>query len=229
MATKIQTGTLSLDDIAPVPVYQTFQGRYVDAMPALRADNRTAMSIPDLMKRRLQVLKSGNKNLVSVWWDHYFDSPDGVAYKGDEVKVILNAQPLLDITPEARLPQGTLVLTEAQYNGLKGPTFSGKQLEKAGVNDWLPKSQVLKHPIWQAVAGNKKLLQQYANAQFSKYDNERAMGVYLLSSQDKPIMRALILGSDSGNGSICEDRYFDYGDARLVGVQSGALEERVQK
>jgi len=226
MATKIQTGTLSLDDIAPVPVYQTFQGRYVDAMPALRADNRTAMSIPALMKRRLQVLKSGNENLVNAWWENYFDFPDGVAYKGDEVKVVLNAQPLLDITPEAKLSQEALVLTEAQYSKLKGPTFSRKEMEKAGINAWQTKSQVLKNPVWQAVAGSK-LLEQYAAAHFKRYDAKTAMGVYLADAQDQPTMRALVLinyGYDRsylGGGLLGDDV------ARLVGVQSGALEERI--
>ncbi len=221
MATNVQTGTLSLDDIALVPVYQTFQGRYVDAMPALTAEGRIPMSISELMKRRLQVLQSENEELVSAWWVNYFDSPDGVAYKGDEVKVVLNAQPLLDITPEAKLSQGALVLTEAQYSKLKGPTFSRKEMEKAGVNAWQTKSQVLKHPVWQAVAGSE-LLEQYADAHFKRYDAETAMGVYLADAQNQPTMRALILGGGYYNWSGL-DGYgsLDNGNVRLVGVRQG--------
>src|SRR3989344_6285000 len=159
MAAKIQTGALILDDISGL-VYQTFQGRYVDAMPALTAEGRIPMSISELMKRRLQVLQSENKKLVSAWWGNYFDSPDGVAYKGDEVKVVLNAQMLLDITPGAELNDGALVLTEKQYDGLPGKTFSRKQLEKyrrkieseAGS---MIKNQALENPVWQAVAGSE--------------------------------------------------------------------------
>src|SRR3989344_1384071 len=221
MGTKIKTGTLRLDDIAPAPIYQTFQGRYVDAMPALRADNRTAMSIPDLMKRRLQVLNSGKEKLIEAWWENYFDFPDGVAYKGDEVKYVPNAQLLLGITPEAKLSQGALVLTEAQYSKLKGPTFSRKELEKAGSNYWLTKNQVLKNPVWQAVAGSE-LLEQYADAHFKRYNTNEAMAVYLSSPQDKPTMRALALDDGDFNWSVLVDyRNLDDNGARLVGVRQG--------
>src|SRR3989344_593077 len=218
MATNVQTGTLSLDDIALAPIYQTFRGRYVDAMPALRADNRTAMFIPDLMKRRLQVLKSGNKNLINAWWNHYFNSSTGIAYRGDEVKVVQNAQLLQEVTQDTKFSEGALVLKDAQYKEQIGPTFSRKELKKAGVNDWLTKSQVLKHPVWQAVAGSE-LLEQYADAHFKRYDAKNAMGVYLSSPQDKPTMRALVLNDGDVNGSyLCGYGDLDYGDARLVGV-----------
>jgi len=226
MATNVQTGTLSLDDIALVPVYQTFQGRYVDAMPALTAEGRIPMSISELMKRRLQVLQSENEELVSAWWVNYFDSPDGVAYKGDEVKVVLNAQMLLDITPGAELNDGALVLTEKQYDGLPGKTFSRKQLEKyrrkieseAGS---MIKNQALENPVWQAVAGSE-LLEQYADAHFKRYDAETAMGVYLADAQNQPTMRALILGGGYYNWSGL-DGYgsLDNGNVRLVGVRQG--------
>ena len=231
MATNVQTGTLSLDDIALVPVYQTFQGRYVDAMPALTAEGRIPMSISELMKRRLQVLQSENEELVSAWWVNYFDSPDGVAYKGDEVKVVLNAQMLLDITPGAELNDGALVLTEKQYDGLPGKTFSRKQLEKyrrkieseAGS---MIKNQALENPVWQAVAGSE-LLEQYADAHFKRYDAKTAMGVYLSSSQDRPTMRTLILNyGDYHRSNLDGGRGLGGDIARLVGVREG-LEGKV--
>ena len=228
MATNVRTGTLSLDDIAPAPVYQTFQGGYVDTMPALTAEGGIPMSISELMKRRLQVLQLENKGLVNAWWQNCFNSPDGVAYKGDEVKVVLNAQPLLDITPKAKLSQGALVLTEAQYSKLKGPTFSRKEIEKAGVTGSMTKSKVLKNPVWQAVASSE-LLKQYAYAHFKRYDTKTAMSVYLADAQNQPTMRALVLLSDgdSNRSNLGDYCGLDNYTALLVGVQKDSLEAAV--
>jgi len=223
MKTTVQTGTLRLDDIAIV--YQTFQGRYVDAMPALRADNKTALPVRGQMRQRLQVLNLGKEDLIEAWWENYFDSPDGVACKGDEVKYVPNAQLLLDITPEAKLSNGALVLTEKQYDALQGKTFSRKELEKLGGNNGLTKNQVLKHPVWQAVAGD--ILEQYADAHFKRYNAKTLMGVYFSSLRDKPTIRALALSNGGNHWShLFGGRYLDGSYARLVGVRQG-LEARV--
>ena len=221
----VQIGTLRLDDIAPAPIYQPFQGGYAYNMPTLRAEGRIPMLIPAHMKRRLQVLKSGNEELVNAWWENYFDSPDGVACKGDEVKYVPNAQLLLDITPEAKLSNGALVLTEKQYDALQGKTFSRKELEKLGGNNGLTKNQVLKHPVWQAVAGD--ILEQYADAHFKRYNAKTLMGVYFSSLRDKPTIRALALSNGGNHWShLFGGRYLDGSYARLVGVRQG-LEARV--
>jgi len=226
MKTMVQIGTLRLDDIAPAPIYQPFQGGYAYNMPTLRAEGRIPMLIPAHMKRRLQVLKSGNEELVNAWWENYFDSPDGVACKGDEVKYVPNAQLLLSITPNAELSNGALVLTEKQYDGLLCQTFSRKELQKAGLNEWLTKNQVLNHPVWQAVAGSE-LLEQYADAHFKRYDAKTAMGVYLSSSQDRPTMRTLILNyGDYHRSNLDGGRGLGGDIARLVGVREG-LEGKV--
>jgi hypothetical protein len=220
---------LNLDDVPVEQVYKPFTGRYVDAMPALMAEKRVPMPISALMKRRLQVLESNNEDLINNWWGNYYDSPDGVANFKQEYKVVKNAEPLLTITKKSKLQNGALILTEKQYDALKGETFSREELEKAGINDWMPKDKVIEHPVWNAFVP-KDLLKNYANAQFKKYNNTKAMGIYVTNPQDVPTMRALVLYDGDYWWSILYDgRYLDYVIARLVGVRAKILEELLQK
>jgi hypothetical protein len=221
-------GNLNLDDVPVEPIYKPFTGRYVDAMPALMAEKRIPMPVSALMKRRLQVLESKNEDLIENWWGHYYDSPDGIANFKQEYKIVKNAEPLLNITQESKLKNGALVLTETQYDNLKGETFSRKELEKAGINDWMQKSEVVKHPVWNAIAGSEDLLKNYANVQFKKYDSTKAMGVYISDPQDTHTMRALVLGG-CDRGSYLDDYGSLGSDARLAGVREKILEELLRK
>jgi len=224
-------GNLNLDDVPVEQVYKPFTGRYVDAMPALMAEKRIPMPVSALMKRRLQVLDSKNEDLINNWWGNYYDSPDGLANFKQEYKLVKNAEPLLNIAKNSKLKNGGLILTEEQYDALKGETFSRKELEKAGINDWMPKDKIIEHPVWKAAAGSKDLLKNYANAQFKKYNDSKAMGTYLSEPQDIPTMRALVLsyGGYYGGGSSLSDGRYLGDDARLVGVRKKVLEELLQK
>lgn len=224
-------GNLNLDDVPVEPIYKPFEARYVDAMPAVRAEGRGPMPVSALMKRRLQVLESKNEDLIENWWGNYYDSPDGIANFKQEYKVVKNAELLLSINKKSKLQNGALILTEKQYDTLKGETFSRAELEKAGINDWMPKDKVIEHPVWNAFAP-KDLLKNYADAQFKKYNNTTAMGVYISNPQDTPTMRALVLYGGGGvirRSFLLDGRSLDYYGARLVGVREKILEELLQK
>ena len=224
MGTEVQTTDVNF---APqVPKYEVFEGpRRIDVEVAIAKDNRQKAPVAGLMQFRLDALKSGYEPAIELAWSRWYDTSNWSAYRDGIVKIGEG----FEMPENPKLENGALVLTEKQFDDLQGETFSRKELEKADANDWLAKSQVLKHPVWQAVAGSE-LLEQYADAQFSRYGNEQAMGVYLASAQDKPTMRALVL---DGGGNYRSNLYncglFDYYGARLVGVQRGTLEDRVQK
>ena len=205
-----------LNDLQPLP-YERFEGMYIDAMPALREAERIPMTTEALAKRRLEVLASGSEELIRAWWNNYYDTSDGVAYLGDEIKILKNSQLLIDITPEAELKDGALVLTEDQYNTLEGKTFKRSKL---GVtNDWLTKEQAKKHPVWQELLGD--VLEPYVDAVFEQYEKQygkrnELMGVFLADAQDVPTLRSWFVGRLNGRSDLIGCN-LDH-DARLVGV-----------
>ena len=79
------------------PKYEMFQGRYIDAMPALIASGRIPMNTKQIAKRRLEVLSSGDHKLIDAWWTNYFDTSDAISYFKNEAKVITNCEPLINI------------------------------------------------------------------------------------------------------------------------------------
>lgn len=205
---------LNLGDIPPAPTYKRFTGRYVDAMPALRAEGRIPMSISGLMKRRLQVLESRNKELIRDLWGNYFYSSTGIARQPYEIKIAESPECLLNINSKSKLLKGALVLTEKQYDFLDGEAFLVEELEEG----WLPKDKVIKQLVWRAAADSKDLLQKYINVEFKKYNFEIAMGVYLPKAQDVPILLPLTLyGGDSGRSDLY-GRDLSSNDARLEGI-----------
>ena len=214
-------GQLVLDD-----TYKVFEGKYVDIMPALKAEGRIPMSISALMKRRLQVLESlhADKVLVDNWWNKSFSTCDGVAYFKGEIKIVPNSELLLNISRNSEFSEGALVLTETQYKELNplGMTYPRKYMETGA----MPKHEVMKHPIWQAVAGN--VLSDYVNAQFKRYNNKATMNINLGSETIAPTMRALELQchgyrskamSHVGWSYLCNVYSLDTTSVRLIGVR----------
>ncbi|PIZ82764.1 hypothetical protein COX97_03145, partial [Candidatus Pacearchaeota archaeon CG_4_10_14_0_2_um_filter_05_32_18] len=100
--------------------YREFYGRNVEQMPKLIAEGRVPMSVAGLMQRRLDV-RNSDADIKGSYIDNYFDTSDAVVYHPDgRVKIVLDSQTLRDITPQSKLINGALVLTEDAYNALQG-------------------------------------------------------------------------------------------------------------
>ena len=188
--------------------YKLFKGRYVDAMPLLRAEGRMPMSISALMKRRIEVLDSKDKDLIDAWWgDGYsmgpYDSSTGIATFNDEIKIVPNAEPLLNINRDSQLYRGALFMAKETYADLKGPIFSRKELRKAGQGKNMTRDQILEHPLWLAAAESDDLRGDYIDAQMQRLGNKKMMSVYTAGSYSAPTMRELILGGGSGGWRSC--------------------------
>src|SRR3990167_11287530 len=110
--------------------YKEFYGRSTEQMPRLIAEGRTPLSIAGLMRRRLEVLNSSDE-VRNSFWDNYFDTGDGIAYHPDgRGKIVLDAQPLRELTPSSQLRNGALVLPSGVYDRLEGVEFSREDLAK---------------------------------------------------------------------------------------------------
>ena len=220
-------------------VYQVLEGdTYRNLMPKLREAGLVPMTVADLMRARLESVKSRGPNQKGVRLDCYLHTPDGIAtWDKDEIKIVLDAPALKDIESYADLSTGNLILTREDYKALDGEEFSRKDLKKAGINTRLSESKVKSHPIWQALARDDYLLEEYVNAIFAEvkhYSNKNiAMGVYLDFNQEiSTIQPWFALSIRYGSSSI--RGYGDFHDrTRLVGrakdvAQKGTLETVVK-
>ena len=125
--------------------------------------------------------------------DNYFNTGDAVVYHPDgRVKIVLDSQTLRDMTPESPRDGGALILGEDVYNALQGEEFKKGKIGK--VNGSLSKADVKAHLVWQALARDKGLLNDYVDYIFAeakeRFGYDTAMGVYPDSASDKPKLRA---------------------------------------
>lgn len=204
-----------LNAIQPLP-YKAFEGRYIDAMPALRADKRVPLTFRQIAGKQLEAVASGNEQMINGWLLNCFDTSDAIAYSGNEIKIVPDCELLKSINFDAKLKNGALVLSENQYKQLNGKTFQHSEFK---VNEHLTEQEAKEHPVWQAELGD--ILEQYTKMVFSegkkKYGFDNAMKVYLAGSQEKPTLRPFHVLSISGRSNLSS--HYNYLDdfSRLVG------------
>lgn len=196
-----------------------FYGTNKRQMPLLVKAGLVPMTVAQLMQRRVAVL--GNEALKVTWFGNYFDTGDAVAYKDDKVKVVLDAQPLREMNAQSELSNGALILPDGAYETLEGPEFTREELTRLRIDKLLSKTQVRQHPVWQALARDQAVLDEYAGAVFrearTQYNYDENMGLYVAAAQKQPTMRAWcvdLLDSRSVAGGSSLSR----GTGRLVGV-----------
>ena len=213
------------------PKYKVFKGpRRIDVEVAIDQDDRKKASVKNLMQFRLYALKSGYTPAIELAWSNCYDASTWIAcYKG-QVKIGEG----FSMPKNPELKDGALILTEEQFNNLQGKIFAREYLEKTGMssfggNNYLPKNKVLRHPVWRALAGNKKLLQQHVNAAFKKHNSEPAMGICLADESDVPTQQVFTfsIGYFYPRSSFLFNKNLDF-DACMVGVRSD-LEKKLKK
>lgn len=206
-----------------VQLYKAFEGRNTKRMPLLMKEGRVPMSVVGLMQRRLEVLNSNvSKEVKDSWWNNYFDTGDAPAYDTQgNMKVVLDAQPLRELTSKSKLHNGALVLPQGTYAGFQGEEFSKEQLAQYA-GKWHNKGESVNNPIWLALArGNKNLLSEYNTATFARakeFGYYNAMGVFVASPQEKENMRLWVVGSSYDLSCALGGSLLDNCSGRLVGV-----------
>jgi len=130
-------------------------------------------------------------------FNNYKFTCTGVAYKkgGGEIKIIPQSTDLI-IIPESHNTN----FWSIDYSNIKGTKLD---TSKAKYNTGLTKSEVLAHPAWlNAVEGNKKVLEEYANIVFNmlatKKNSIKGMGFYIINKPDADQLRALCVISLDG-------------------------------
>jgi len=213
---------LELNDVrAPYRDFRTDEVmKYSKQMPLLIADARNPITVAQVMERRLNSERAD-------WKNNYIDTGDGVAFptNQDKFKIVRSAQFLRGVTSDSNFSDGALILNCA-YESVGGAEFSRKDLKSILGRD-LTLDEVRKHPVWQKLAGNQDLLDEYTGRMFAemgkKWKYTGAMGIYLSGAQKVETARALAvlgLGDRSrvgdGSGLGCDK-------CRLVGVVPEAL------
>ena len=174
------------------PRLEYFNGRSVDQMPNLIAKGRLPLSASGLMQRRLQA-QYGSSAVRDSLMHNYFDTGDGVAYHPDgRIKVVNDAKHLREMNSESNLVNGALVLPDRIYEKLEGQEFTRKDIQKY-VGDALSSKDAKSNPLWQALARDQKLLNEYVDLIFSQakqqFSNYKNMGVYVSDIPESPEMR----------------------------------------
>ena len=212
--------------------YKEFYGRNVEQMPKLIAEGRVPMNTSQLMQRRLD-FRNGPADVKTAWMDNYFDTGDAVVYHPDgRVKIILDSQILREMTPESQRNSGALVLTEDAYKILQGEEFKKGKLGK--INDGMSKEDVKAHPVWEVLARDQALLNDYTDFIFAEYKDRfakdtstkdiRITGVYPGScGGDAPEMRAWCVGGLEYGSNADGGDFLGKGSGRLVGIAPEAL------
>jgi len=133
---------------------------------------------------------------------------------------------LRDVTPQSRLFRGALVLADEIYVAVDGAEFSRKDL-KAVLDRDLIAADVKKHPVWQYVAGDQALLDEYTDLMFAEmrtwFRCENFMGIYLAHAQKVPTARGLSVNGLNFGSRLRNWCDLDYGGSDLVGVAPEAL------
>lgn len=171
--------------------FKEFYGSENKQMPKLIEEGRIPLSVAGLMQKRLEVLAGSSDEKKTAWWDNYFYTGDGLFYHPNgNIKVVLGAQPIRDLTPYSNIVDGALVLDRyrdssiAVYSSLDGAEFRRSDWEKH-VGRLLTKEEVKKHPIWNALAGDKALLNEYVDATFAqgkeRYGYDKMMRIWVAS------------------------------------------------
>ncbi len=87
-----------------------FYGKNKGQMPLLVKAGLVSMTVAQLMQQRVAVLS--DEALKAAFGDNYFDTGDAIAYKDDRVKIVLDAQPLREMTACSELSNGALILPD---------------------------------------------------------------------------------------------------------------------
>ncbi|MCH7851088.1 MAG: hypothetical protein IH845_05585 [Nanoarchaeota archaeon] len=207
--------------------FEIYNGRNIEQMPKLIADNRIPMSVAGLMQRRLELRDSDDASVRDFYMNNYFDTVDGALYMPDgNLVLVYDAKVLREMTPESKLVGGALNLEGFNTDDIEDRTYFNKQeLEKMILGEDLTLRQARNHPVWFALArGDKNLQGAYAEMIFKDNDYCSAMGIYLDSSLNIFKMRALYVYGADGRSDAFGGGHIDNVDGRLVGLASETQE-----
>ena len=202
--------------------FPVFNGETIDEMPKLIGTGYTPISVAQIMEQRIEACQSEDKKLAQLWGEICFASGDTIMYHPDgRIKIVNDSEILRNINQNTQLKSYEPVLEQGTFDKVKGKVFSTKNILKFANKRHLNPKEILKNPIWIALArGDKKLLKEYTNLVFSK-TNKTTMEIV---ATDRPSFETerLFYFSGFGNESHIYGNYFGKLSShhRLIGVSS---------
>ena len=114
-----------------IKTYTQFQeGNYIKEMSNLSSSGQYKINAADITRERLQALKRGELELIRLWLDQYFHTPDGFAHPSENpeffgrFKFVPDSDLLINIKDDAKITNGALELPDDEtYAGIKGSEF----------------------------------------------------------------------------------------------------------
>ncbi len=213
-----------------------FSGRADEQMPILIADGRLPLSVAGIMKQRLSSLDA-SEAVQSFWWNNYWHTGDGIFYHPDgDVKIVRGAQQIRElkrVNGDTHLMNGALKLADdrdesvAIYESLNVESFCRKDLEPH-TGRLFTRDEVKFNPLWNALVGDKELLDNYADATFDRAGRNNMMQTYFLPPQDVATCRLWFLSNlfyDSYTGG---DDDIDDDCVRFAGVVLEAQDVKIK-
>jgi len=194
--------------------------KYLQQMSLLVHDGMVPLTVKDIFERRL---RTGNYG----WRGNSFHTCDVALCqpRSDKFKVALDAEFLRSVESLSGLSDnGALILSEDIYEKINGREFSRKDMRKL-LNCHLSWVDVINHPVWNYIVGDKDLLKEYSNLVFDKLrkrsDLGVAMGIYLADSEGVPTVRVLSITEigNKGKSRISGRSSFEYRGSRLIGFK----------
>jgi len=231
------------------PTYKSFNGSVMSALHEMESPKRTPLSIEDIMRARLE----HGRGLEG--WSVRFNTSDAIVYHPDgRIKIVLDSEDLKNVNEHSHFIGGLLALPDGSYDSLDGLEFSPEKVKdysKRREDQYLgsqTKEGAKSDLIWNAVARDKKLLDDYVDFLFEgvkerSSDEARGMAVYLqdLTNPEKRkdiysdfvVLNSMNLGYIHGAGNYeCSNLGYNYlgflGDLGFD-YMVGKLEQKIKK
>ncbi len=184
-------------------------------MELLTTDGAFPFSILDLLKKRINT--SEDKIARDFWWCNNFNSADGVAYRHRDrrAKIVLDALPLMAITPHSELYDGGVVLQDGMFERLNGVEISEEELDMYNALKDLAREYIEEgsHLIWNTLKRNFSL--KDITSHFYRTMNKQNMNINIdpvpeefpeeVSSIIKPLSLEIVdFGSSISTGSLTD-------------------------
>lgn len=186
----------------PIKKYEEFRGSILTQMPLLVAQGLVPINVSQSMEQRLAYIygPATNKNAKTGLINEQHRTGDAILYHPNgDVKVVLDCSILREINEKSLRGRffGELIIEKDVYRALHGEVLREENFQ---CSTDLSQRQVLSHPLWQILARDKKLLNDYTDFIFAAPDDvtnysfdEHKMGVYRPhpNSYGKPLMHLL--------------------------------------
>jgi len=158
---------------------QVFESRisYTDAFEKAVREEYTPTNFSAAMKRRITAIreeskekhplnviaatKFGSRDVRWLWIEQHLDTIDGIAYFKDKVKIVPDYFDSLDKLSNIDSDKN-VHLTSSEYCKLEGKEFTQEYLnERARVGEYNSPRQAIENPVWQILARDQSLLEEY--------------------------------------------------------------------